>query len=175
MTAVVTGCDKKLRVVIFPEAGEGGGGRQIAEKRDPLAQLRLEIRERVVVAAATQLRDLRAQLFAFRPVLLAPQLGIEAVVDVGKKFPLIFAQHLRGHRIKTRDRVAPCGGELTVGGGELGVAAGGELARGLRGAAIKRGVGGGRRRKKRRRKPVVRALRAAEVLQRRSQESEAVN
>jgi hypothetical protein len=98
--------------------------------------LRLQSGQGIIVAAAAQLRHLRAQLFAFRRLLLAPQFSVEAVVDVGQKFPLILAQRLRGHRIETRDCFTPCGSELTVGGGELGVAAGGKLTCSLRGAGI---------------------------------------
>jgi hypothetical protein len=103
--------------VVLPQSGEGGGGREIAQEGDALAQLRLQSGQGIIVAAAAQLRHLRAQLFAFRPVLVAPQFSVEAVVDVGQKFPLILAQRFGGHRIETPDRFAPCGSELAVGGG----------------------------------------------------------
>src|ERR1700754_4677765 len=98
------------------------------QKSDALAHLRLERSEHIVIAAASQLRDLRAQLVAFRRILLAPQLGIETLVDVGEKFSLIFAQRSCGRRIEARDRLVPGGAELAVGGGKLGVVAGGKLA-----------------------------------------------
>jgi hypothetical protein len=43
-----------------------GGRGQVAQEGDALAKLRLEIRQRVEVAAAAHARDLRAQLSSLR-------------------------------------------------------------------------------------------------------------
>ena len=118
----------------------------MAQKSNAFAQQRLERSQHITVAAAAQLRDLRAQLLGFGRILLAPQLGIETLVDVGEEFSLIPALRFCGRCIEMRDRLMPGGRELAVGGGKLGIVAGGKLACRLGRVAIERGLSGACRR-----------------------------
>ena len=111
------GREPKLEIVVLPQPGIRGGRGQAAQEGDALAKLRLEIRQRIEVAATAHARDLRAQLFSLRRTLLAPDLALEAAVEFFEEFLLIGAQRLHGGRIEARDCVLPCRRELPIGRG----------------------------------------------------------
>ena len=143
------GREPKLGIVVLPQPGIRGGRGQVAQEGEALAKLRLEIRQRIEVAAAAQARDLRAQLFSLRRTLLAPDLALEAAVEVFEEFLLIGAQRLHRGRIEARDRVLPRRRKLPIGRGNPGIGAGRQFAGGARRAAIERRLGSGRRRRER--------------------------
>ena len=135
--------------MVLPQPGIRGGRGQVAQEGDAFAKLRLEIRQRIEVAAAAQARDLRAQLFSLRRTLLAPDLALEAAVEVFEEFLLIGAQRRRRGRIEARDRVLPRRRKLPIGRGNPGIGAGRQFAGGARRAAIERRLGSGKRRRER--------------------------
>jgi len=79
--------------------------------------------------------------------LLAPDIALEAGVEVFEEFLLIGPQCLRGGRIEAGDRVLPRRRKLPIGRGDAGIGAGRELARCLCGVAVERRFGGGKRRR----------------------------
>ncbi len=147
--AIAGGRDQQLGIVILPQPGVRGGGRQIAQERDALIELRLQIGERIEVVAASHPRDLRAQLFSFRRATFAPDVAFEIAVELFEEFLLIGTQRLHRGRIDMRDRVLPRGRKPAIGRGNPDIRAGCEFPRGRCRAAIKRGLGGGKPRRER--------------------------